>query len=180
MYAASSRRTLRLLLQPTGAPLAEFYDVMTAVANDVCSGWRLELTGTSKLTAEIVWDTVVPPRVVGPAGATARLVAVSADPATVVEHRVLDVFTIHEVLVSLERLVITGGHMTAALRVMMRGTVSVAKLVAVRTSFVGDTPELRFGQGGAVNASVAVVSIEPGTSRCAATLRSSMGRCRWV
>ena len=36
------------------------------------------------------------------------------------------------------------------------GAVSVAELVAVRTSFVGNTAESGVGQGGAVNASVSV------------------------
>ncbi len=128
-----------------------------------------------------MWETAVPLTVVGPVGAIARLEAVPAAPAMVVEHRILDVETLpEEVVVTLERLVLTGGdvstgdqgddeggavladilHLTDVELIgnhaVAGGAVSVAELVAVRTSFVGNTAESGVGQGGAVNASVSV------------------------
>ncbi len=147
-----------------------------------CTSWRVELTGAFELTETIVWIRGVPLTVIGPSGSTARLEAVPAAPATFVEHRILDVDTWPtEVVVTLERLVLTGGNVTTGVmgddeggavladilhltdvelignHAVAGGAVSVADLRAVRTSFVGNTAESGVGQGGAVNASVSIV-----------------------
>ena len=73
--------------------LDAFDETPDAVTDDGCTAWRVELTGTFELTEAILWDTDVPLTVTGPVGASARLEAVPAAPATVVEHRILLVDT---------------------------------------------------------------------------------------
>jgi hypothetical protein len=143
-----------------------------------CADWTVTLTGTFELTDTLVWDVPVPLTLRGPADGTATLQAVG-DPVT---HRILTVDTFpDEVLVTLERLVLTGGDVSqraiagedeggAVLADLVRlvdseltgnaavvgGAVSAVEVTAIRTSLVGNQAVFGDGLGGAINAYVAV------------------------
>ena len=145
-----------------------------AVADD-CADWTIHLSGAFPLSAELVWGTDLPLRLVGPADGTARI-DVSAGFG---DHRILRVATTRRV--TLERLVLAGGDVSGAaagadeggavhardlrlIDVELTGNAAVAggavltvDLTAIRTTFVGNTAESLVGEGGAVLATGDVV-----------------------
>jgi hypothetical protein len=146
-----------------------------ATSSGSCSQLIIRLHGTFRLTESLVWADARPLSLVGPSGSMARLEAVVAPGQTEVTHRILDADT--AALVTLERLVLTGGDRSKAsstpvgndqggaviaddLRLVdveligneavSGGAVSVIDLVAIRTSFVRNVAAFGSGEGGAV------------------------------
>jgi hypothetical protein len=139
-----------------------------------CPELTVVLSGTFRLTESLVWVDARPLSLAGPSVSMARLEAVVAPGQTAVTHRILDADT--AALVTLERLVLTGGDRSKAsstpvgnnqggavlaedLRLVdvelvdneavKGGAVSTFDLVAIRTSFVQNVATFASGEGGA-------------------------------
>jgi hypothetical protein len=161
---------------PEAALHAAFSDASEPAAAG-CTSWRVDVGGSHDLTASLEYTATIDLEVHGPAGGTAVLRAVPAAEGARVVHRILTADDAGSV--RLERLVLTGGDVVAAvppsvggdaggavltdvlhlvdveLRANKAGTggaVDVFSLEATRVSFIDNEAEFGDGRGGAVHA----------------------------
>ena len=157
---------------PAVSPEADLAAALIAANGTGCADWRIELTGTFPLTQSLEWDEPIPLHLIGPAGTTARIEGVGTD------HRLLTLgLNAAGAAMTLERLVLAGGDVSAVAiagddeggailagvlslidvelngnSAVIGGAVSTVDLFATRTSFIGNSADLSFGDGGAVYA----------------------------
>ena len=157
---------------PAVSPEADLAAALIAANGTGCADWRIELIGTFPLTQSLEWDEPIPLHLIGPAGTTARIEGVGTD------HRLLALgLNAAGAAMTLERLVLAGGDVSAVATAgddeggailaevlslidvelngnsaVIGGAVSTVDLFATRTSFIGNSADLSFGDGGAVYA----------------------------